>query len=215
MLWVGCEEDAIVNIDFRKFWKWEEEISDAWYLLFWLFLFIYLYKFKRDLYLYKLKNRNSIKDISPYYISVILIKSQTHSKFKFLSMQRFFSHYWNSLKFFLMRLRIDTVVQKLLWSVLRQIVRIVQSYPGTHWLQNSSNPMLTAFWWKKKMFQQLVLAWDLLHLPQIAWVMKPPHKRQCFITHRLLGTGGFQHSSIACYNFQDNLTTTTEVPLYL
>ena len=28
----------------------------------------------------------------------------------------------------------------------------IQSYLGTHWLQNLSNPVLMAFWWEKKSF---------------------------------------------------------------
>ena len=56
----------------------------------------------------------------------------------------------------------------------------LQSYLGTRRLQNSWNPVLVAFWWEKKMFQQLVLPRDSWHLLELIWVMTSC-KRRCFI----------------------------------
>ena len=68
-----------------------------------------------------------------------------------------------------------------------------QSYLSTRRIQNSSNPILVAFW-REKMFQHLALARDSLHFLELVWVTTPPCKRKCFTTRLLLGICWFWHS---------------------
>ena len=83
----------------------------------------------------------------------------------------------------------------------------IQSYLGTHQLQNSSNPVLVAFWWREKMFRHSVLAQDFLHLLELQVTMLL--RRRKMLHSCLFGTHWFQHLS----GVLEGTVMSTKVPL--